>query len=172
MDNAMRQIIIFLSLLMTTNLYADWKINETIDSMTDKVQKNAFILSKGGHRFTLIRKSNGKVWGYLKLSRFNQFSVNDSLMLRVDKNKPREISDRFQKSIGIASYEWNPNILGFLLWHGEASKRCGTISQLLKGKKLVIRYHPNKSTYKDIVFNITKNKLAIRSALSIKNNEC
>ncbi len=167
------KIIIFVALVIFPSLsFADWKIQKTVDSMTDKITKTAYVLSKDGNRFTLIRKSDQKVWGYLKLKGMNQFKINESLLLRVDKNKPRSISDKMQKKFGISSYEWNPSLMGFLVWHGKSDEGCGFIGQLLNGKKLIIRYHPNKSTYKDIIFNISKNKAAIKGSLGLENSQC
>lgn len=168
----MRKIIFIALLTITETSLADWKVQESVDAMTDKVSKTAYVVSDDGSRFTVIRKSDKKVWGYLKLSGMNQFKINESLILRVDKNKPIDFNDKLQKSFGISSYEWNPSLLGFLIWHGKADEGCGLVGQLLKGKKMVIRYHPNKSTFKDIVFDISKNKTAIKEGLGLESEQC
>lgn len=168
----MRTIIFIALSAFATSSIAEWKVQESVDAMTDQVSKTAYVLSDNGSRFTLIRKSSSAVWGYLKLSGMNQFKANDVLMLRVDKNEPRDYDDKAQKLFGIPSYEWNPSLLGFLIWHGKADEGCGLVGQLLQGQKMVIRYHPNKSTYKDIVFDISKNKAAVREGLGLESDQC
>ncbi len=169
---SVRNLLVVALILFAPPCLATWKLHKSVDSMTDKVTKDAYVVSSGGDRFTLLRKSDGRVWGYLQLAGMNQFKVNDALMLRVDKNKPVPISDPGLENLGIHAYEWNPSLLGFLLWHGKVNEGCGYIRDLLSGKRLVIRYHPNQSTYRDVTFHIAKNKAAIRQGIGLSSNDC
>jgi len=174
-----RFLITIISIFATSNLAiaGDWILRTTKDNMTDQPSKEVFVTSPGGEKFTIIRRSDEKVWGYIQLSGINQFSVNERLMLRVDKNKPHEINEDLQnltKRLGnpIGSWEWNPNLIGFLIWHGKINEGCGIIKELFDGKKMIIRYHPNKSTIRDIEFPLTGNRKAISDALSLDLSNC
>lgn len=156
---------------------AGWKLVSRVDAMTDKSEKEAFITSDEGHRLTILRRGDNTVWMYLKLSGMNQFGIQDKLILRVDKNDPVDFGDSLDKisaklSMPIKTWEWNPDLIGFRAWHGESRDGCGYIKQLINGSRLVIRYHPNESTYKDIFFNIGNNPKAISEALNLDASTC
>lgn len=158
-------------------LAGNWEIRTTTDSMTDQVSREAFVTSPGGDKFTIIRRSDGSVWGYIKLAGINQFSVNDRLMLRVDKNRPVEFNEDFEKltkKLGrpIEAWEWNPSLIGFLMWHGKIDEGCGLVKQLFEGATMVVRYHPNQSTIRDITFPLTGNKKAISDAVGVDVSTC
>jgi len=154
-----------------------WEIEKTTDAMTDEVSRTVFVDSNDGSRFTLIRKSDNSVWGYLKLSGMNQFMINERLLLRVDKSEPVKFNEDFEKltvelGMKVESWEWNPNLIGFRLWHGKLDEGCGLVQKLYDGEKMVIRYHPNQSTIKDVHFDISKNKSVITDSLEINMDNC
>ena len=176
----MRRIIIILVVILFSSSASAWELKKSVDAMTDKVSHTVFVVSNDGSRFTLIRKSDNSVWGYIELVGMNQFMVNERLLLRVDTNPPKEQNNDFNKmmaSLGLSDsapkmWEWNPNLIGFRIWHGKIDEGCGYIQELFEGKKLVIRYHPNQSTTKDVYFDISKNKAAIPTALGIDMDQC
>lgn len=154
-----------------------WALKKSVDPITDKNTKEAFIKNKDNNILTIIRRSDNSVWGYIQLAGFEQFGVGDELILRVDKNEPVEFNDKLERiseKLGkkIQSWEWNPNLIGFRMWHGSAQDGCGYIEQLYHGKELVVRYHPNKSTQKDIFFSIEKNHNAILNAIDLEISSC
>lgn len=155
-----------------------WTVDERTDAMTDKVGRVAVQTSLDGSVFSLLRKSDNSVWAYLKLANLNQFMVGERLLIRIDKNKPIEFDEDMQKltaKLGrpISSWEWNPNLIGFRVWHGDPKEGCGTfISELLQGTTMIIRYHPNQSTTRDIVFNVREGRAAISRALDLDLSRC
>ncbi len=173
----MKKTIMLLVCVLFAFPVSAWELKETVDAMTDKISRTVFVKSNDGSRFTLARKSNKKVWGYLELNGMNQFMINERLMLRVDKNDPRKFNEDMEKmnrefGLDWESWEWNPSLIGFLVWHGLPNEGCGLVQQLYDGTKMVIRYHPNQSTIKDIHFDISKNKLAIPVALGFEMDNC
>lgn len=167
------RIIIFIVLVsMFGSASAQWELDESVDAMTDEVSRKAYVASEDGHAFVVVRKNDGKVWGYLMLPEGEFFKINDAVMLRVDKNKPKNFDDRLQREFGVASYEWKPDLLGFLIWHGKAGEGCGLVGELLKGDEMVIRYHPRESTLKDVRFDISENRKAVRAGLWLEEGQC
>lgn len=169
--------IIFLTLSSSCLFAGEWQLKVTKDAMTDATTSEAFINSSAGDKLSVIRRSDGSVWGYVQLSGLNQFGINDSLLVRVDKNPVAEFNDRFEKlsnSLGkpIKTWEWNPNLIGFRMWHGKADEGCGIIKQLYEGKVVVVRYHPNQSTTRDITFEISGGQKALSDALSVDLSSC
>lgn len=154
-----------------------WTLKTSIDPITDKNTKEVFIKNKDNNKLTIIRRNDNSVWGYVQLAGFEQFGVDDELIFRVDKNEPVEFNDNLEKITEkygkkIPSWEWNPNLIGFRMWHGSAEEGCGYIQQLYRGKELVVRYHPNKSIQKDIFFSIDKNQNAILDAIDLEISSC
>ena len=173
----MKNYVLILLTLMSVKAYS-WVLDDKIDSMTDEVTYTTYVTSEEGHRFSLVKKENDTIWGYLHLSGLNQFMINEELMFRVDKNKPKELSEEFEKltyelGMGENVWEWNPSLIGFRLIPMGDNDSCGDgIKEINNGKKLVIRYHPNKSTYRDVHFDISKQKEAILKALKIDFTKC
>ena len=168
-------ISILLSVMLTSTASA-WVLHKSVDAMTDEVSQSVTVKSTDGSKFTLLRKSNGYVWAYLELSGANQFMVNDRLMVRVDKNKAREANEDGNNTIvglgGSPIWEWNANLIGYAAWHGIPAKGCHFLKELWDGQKMVIRYHPNQSSTKDLIFDISANKLAIPTSLGFKMADC
>lgn len=155
----------------------NWEIRTSTDSMTDQVTREAFITSPMGDKFTVIRRRDGSVWGYIQLAGANQFSVSDRLMLRVDKNKPFEFNEDFEKlskklGMPIKAWEWNPTLIGFRIWHGKVDDGCGLVKQLFEGTTMVVRYQPNQSTVRDLTFPLGGNQNAISDALGVDVSTC
>jgi len=145
--------------------------------MTDKVTTTVSLTSKEGHTFSLIRKSDERVWGYFRLAGLNQFKVGERLLLRVDKTDPveyDETAEKFFKDLGmnIKMWEWNPNLIGFVVWHGKPDEGCGLIKRLYEGKIMVIRYHPNQSTFVDVSFPLNQGKDTLNSSLGLSIKDC
>jgi len=172
-----RLICVALTLLPFAAMAAEWNSVTRTDAMTDEETIEAHIESTTGDRFTLLRRSDGSVWGYLELDSPHQFSVGDQVMARVDKNEPREFNDKLEKlteSLGdkIESWEWNPNLIGFRMWHGKKDDGCGYVQQLYNGSLLIFRYHPNQSTTRDLMFELDGNQAAISKAVGFDVSQC
>ena len=156
-------------LLTNSALASEWILKSYTDSMTDAIRKEVYISNGDGDRFTLIRKSDGAVWGYVKLSGGKQFNIGERLMVRIDKNKPMEFNGDLDKIMGgqINTWEWNPSLVGFQLWAGE-SGGCETLKQIYSGSQITVRYHPNDSTSRDVLFVVDGGYEEISSALDIQ----
>ena len=158
-------------------LAGNWELRTSTDAMTDQVVSQAIVTAQTGETFTVMRRSDGSVWGFVQLSGSSQFGINDSLMIRVDKNTPVEFNEKFEKltaQLGkpIESWDWNPTLIGFRMWHGKVDEGCGMVQQLYYGHQLIIRYNPNQSTFHDITFQLTGNPEAIADALGIDIAMC
>ena len=172
-----KSLFLALMLFPFAALAAEWNSTTRTDAMTDEETTEAYIESTTGDRFTLLRRSDGSVWGYLKLDSPHQFSVGEQLIARVDKNDPREFNDRLEKlteSLGdkIEAWEWNPSLIGFRMWHGKKDEGCGYVSQLYNGSRLIFRYHPNQSTTRDLVFELAGNQETISKAVGFDISQC
>lgn len=178
LERAMYRLFVYLLLAFSCAANAEWTYKEQADAMTDEKYRVAFVNSKDGSKFSLTRRSDNSVWGYLALGGMNQFMIGERLMVRVDANDPKKFNEDLQKlskSLGrpILSWEWNPNLIGFRIWHGKIKEGCAPLlKELFNGDKMVIRYHPNQSTTRDVWFDISKNKSAIERALGVKSVEC
>ncbi len=174
----MKKLITLGLLAISSTAFAgNWELRTSTDAMTDTVASQAVVDAPSGEKFTVMRRSDGSVWGYVQLSGVNQFGINDNLMVRVDKNKPFEFNDKLEKltrQLGkpIESWEWNPSLIGFRMWHGKVDEGCGIVQQLFHGQQIVVRYHPNQSTFRDITFPLTGNQKAISDALGFDINTC
>lgn len=154
-----------------------WRAQRSVDAMTDQATTTVSLTSKEGHTFTIIRKSDARVWGYLRLAGLNQFRVGERLLLRVDKTEPVEYSEsdeKFYKDLGmnIKMWEWNPSLIGFVVWHGKADEGCGLVKRLYEGRSMVIRYHPNESTFVDVNFALNQGQRLLLSSLGLNINDC
>lgn len=164
-------------LVASTATAGDWEAKTTTDAMTDATSTEAFVTNADGDKFTMLRRSDGTVWGYIELSGIKQFSVNERLMVRVDKNDPVEFNEDFEKlsrelKMPMDTWEWNPNLIGFRMWHGKFNEGCGMVQRLFKGQQLIIRYHPNPSTISDVVFPLYGNQKTISDAVGFDVATC
>lgn len=173
----MKVVFSVLVFLATVHSAFAWTIQESIDVITDEPRKQVAVTSADGHTFTLIRKSDNRVWAYVKLASPNQFMVGERLILRIDQDKPINFNEDLHNLMQrtgkpIKAWEWNPSLIGFLLWHGVAEKGCGLVKRLMESSKMVIRYHPNQSTERDIIFNTGQDRHLIGQSLNIDPSVC
>lgn len=173
----MNKLFLVLLVLTGTAFAGEWEFRTLTDSMTDEVVKQAEVKSAEGDVFTVLRRSDGSAWGYVRLAGHKQFGVKESIMIRVDKNKPFEFNDEFEKltkRLGkpIKAWEWSPTLVGFRIWHGIPAEGCGIVEQLFKGEQMIVRYHPTESTYREITFALTGNADAITDALGFSISDC
>ena len=82
-------LAVLLSGLASTETEA-WTLSTRVDAMTDKQESVVSVQSRDGAKFTLLRKSDNSVWGYLSLGGMNQFAVDQEILIRVDKHEPTD----------------------------------------------------------------------------------
>ena len=155
----------------------DWVLKISTDSMTDTITKEAMISSPTGESFTLLRRSDGSVWGYFRPANGQMFSAGDHLMVRVDKNKPIELNGKLEELMArvgkkMEVWDWNPTLIATRIWHGKVSDGCGIIQQLYNGQTMIVRNHPNESTYRDTTYTLGGNREALLQALDVDINAC
>ena len=133
--------------------------------MTDKVSQSTVILNENWDFFSIDKLEDGQTNGSLVLKGRNRIRKNDSFLIRIDKNKPARIVNKFAD----VEAPGHTKILYFSIY--EAGK-CDLLCQILKGKRMVIRWSPKYGDKKDIVFDISKNKKCIRETLGLKKTQC
>lgn len=173
----MRLILALTMMTISASSFAGWEVRTTTDAMTDAITIEAFVESQEGHRFTLLRRSDNSLWGFVRLAGLEQFSINERLMMRVDKNEPFEFNDDFEKLMERLgqpknAWEWNPSLIGFLMPLVEKKLGCEIIKQLLHGSSMILRFHPNQSTIRDITFPINGNQKAVSDAFGFNVETC
>ena len=45
-----------------------WTLQESVDAMSDKASRQVLVTAPDGSTFTLLRKTDGSIWGYLKIT--------------------------------------------------------------------------------------------------------
>lgn len=170
----MKFLILSAFLLVSTSVFADWQVLEKKEAATDLVTKLASVTNESGHIFSVYRISNeGPVWASFTLSSSvqDQISVEPVPTYRVDKYEPKQISyeKRLNRQIiGVQSYEWNPQWVSYLIWHGQEKEGISnSIIQFMGGENLVFRYHFGTEGFKETSFTLKGASSAIASALGI-----
>ncbi|WP_447586136.1 hypothetical protein [Pseudoxanthomonas mexicana] len=174
----MRKFYLLFLLCVTGVVNAqDWTLKTTTDSMTDATTREAVLTLPTGESFAVMRRSDNSVWGYYRPATGQLFAAGDHLLVRVDKSKPVEFSDKFEQlsqRLGkkVEMWDWNPTLIATRIWHGNPSEGCGLIQQLINGQQMVIRNHPNESTYRDVTFPLSGDKKALVEALDFDVANC
>jgi hypothetical protein len=170
----MKFLIVSAFLLVSTLVFADWQVLEKKEAATELVTKLASVTNESGHTFSVYRISNqGPVWANFTLSSSvqDQVSVEPVPIYRVDKYEPKQISyeKRLNRQIiGVQSYEWNPQWVSYLIWHGQEKEGISnSIIQFMGGENLVFRYHFGTEGFKETSFTLKGASSAIASALGI-----
>lgn len=159
-----------------------WEIKTLTDAMTDEISHQAVLTSHSGDTLTLLLRGKNKFWAFVQLAGANQFGIDTDLTIRIDANKPGlwdDSWDKLSRMIGkdpTHTWEWNPSLIGFeagsyATKEGEENV-CSFVRDLYGAKKIVIRYHPNKSTFKDIEFHSEGNQSIIIDAFHINLDTC
>jgi hypothetical protein len=154
---------------------APWKLEQRTDAITDDVVKYASIQSRSGDTATIIRKSGGEVWMYVRLRPAALFSTEQRLAARVDKHEAYSWSKReddAMKGILPPSFDWSPSLIGVRLWHGKAEEGCGFVGQLAKGRLLVVRHYPQEATVQDVMFDLPKDSGPLMRSLDLRPSDC
>lgn len=171
-----RLLVFMISLAFHSAVLASWKVDESVDPMTDEVRKTAIVENDLGHTFSVYRISEGgPVWGNFALSdgMFDQVDWEKPPIYRVDKNEPTNLA-RMKKlqemGLGIHAYEWEPKWVNFLIWHGKENEGMANgLVQIMEGEKVVFRYYLSTGGYKDTTFPLKGASSAISDAIGISS---
>ncbi|MBE5317467.1 MAG: TonB C-terminal domain-containing protein [Xanthomonadales bacterium] len=147
----MKSASVFLVFLCFTSgvIASGWQLESRVDAMTDRTVEEAFIENTGGDRLMIMRRSDGSIWGFLRLGGGRMFgSSRQGLMLRVDSHAPISYSGARE-----SEFEWNPTLVAFRM-RTAGSMYCEVFQQLHAGESLLVRYYPSDSTQRDIKFQL------------------
>jgi len=166
--------VLVVALTIPATSWADWRVVERIDAMTDEVRKSAIVDNDHGHSFSVYRLSaGGPVWGNFSLSerKFDQVDWEKPPMYRVDRHEPvnlKRMKDMHEMGLGIQAYEWEPKWVNFLIWHGKEEEGIAeNLVELMEGEKVVFRYYLSTGGYKDTAFPLSGAAAAISTAVGI-----
>ncbi len=131
--------------VFSTVAMAGWISVDKTDDFTDK-QVTFARYTDTKHTIQISREDNG-VWMYITRKLTGTLEPDTVVELRVDENKTFEVNPELSallERLGQkASYQWEPKIVGFLIWHGIEEEGCAFIGELLLGSKLRGRYRLN-----------------------------
>jgi hypothetical protein len=159
--------LICVCLLMSHNLFAKWKVVETIDEMDDTRTSLATITNSQGYQLSLRRVKNGNnvMMGFIIPSNSSSLIANKPIMLRVDKNK----AHTYEKS-KYSVFEWKPKWIAFDVWHGNNHEGLSPIlKEMTAGNKIIVRYTLPSGEYKLTRFSLKGSTKAFIKALRIIN---
>jgi hypothetical protein len=160
-------LLLFLS-LTSGAVASGWQLESSIDAMTDEPRQEVFVQNNGGDRLMIMRRSDGSIWGFLRLGGGRMFgSSRQGVMLRVDAHAP--ISYFGTRD---SEFEWNPSLVAFRM-RTAASMHCEVFQQLHSGESLLVRYYPSDSTERDIKFTLDPTTAdALLTATGIEVDRC
>lgn len=129
--------------------YAEWGAVNEIDAFTDEQVRFAFY-SDAEHRIQFSREVNG-VYMFVTRKKIGTFDPEGTIEVRVDSNplvvhdpaKAKAMDELLAGVEGVdwrPMFVWEPDTVGFLVWHGKESETCGFIGQLIEGRELRVRY--------------------------------
>lgn len=166
----MRFATAFLLFLCLTSgaIAAGWQLESRIDAMTDETREEAYIENAGGDRLLIMRRSDGSIWGFLRLGGGRMFgSSRQGVILRVDAHAPIGYSGARE-----SEFEWNPTLVAFRM-RPAGSMYCEVFQQLHVGESLLVRYYPSDSTQRDIKFELDPTTAdALLTATGIDVDRC
>ena len=127
------------------SVMAGWEFVDKVDDFTDEKVLYA-VYSDDEHRIQLSHEGDS-VWMFITRKKIGTFEPSGIIELRVDDNKSRTIdpvkSKQLAELLGKTTFEWEPDTVGFLIWHGKEDEGCGYVGELLEGKELKGRYQIN-----------------------------
>ena len=166
----MKKVII--SLILASGLFGEWLKVDKVDDFTDEKTTYA-TYSTEKHKIQISKEKNNGVWFYIKRKQIGHFEPNSIIELRVDKQDTKVIKptliNKAAKLIGSPPmYVWEPDIVGFKIWHGEEKRGCGFIGDILIGKELKIRYRTSKFEKENFTVSLDGAGDIIKEILEIK----
>lgn len=172
----------FLVSSLAATAVAQWRVKTTVDAMTDRTRKEAIATNPQGNSFAIYRLPDGQVLGLFALNQASPDILSERPpMYRVDKNDPKELRDVMKYKMMVEEmlhekspvvYDQKPKWLNFTIWHGNDSEGiCGSLAQLLSGRKVVFRYWLFTGGYKDTTFDLTGAKSAILEAIGSEHTK-
>ena len=166
-----KKIFFIVVAFVPTLALANWSYVDKVDDFTDEVVKYT-AYTDSDHRIQLSRENNA-VWIFITRKKTGTFEPNGIIQMRIDNNKMRETDPKklkeLGKMLGNSTFQWEPDTVGFLVWHGKSEDDgCGFISELLSGEELKVRYQINTMERDSFKVDLKSAKEAITSGLDLK----
>lgn len=175
MDVLKKWLFFLIGLSFNFSVYASWKVDESVDAMTDNVKKVAYVTNESGYKFSIYRLDNGAaVWGNFSVA--NNFvdliDWEKPPIFRVDKNKPVNLARKKRiQELGFEAYEWQPKWVNFVLWHGKESDGLSSdLITIMNGHNIVFRFYLSTGGYKETTFSLDGANSAISKAIDFEMN--
>jgi hypothetical protein len=169
----LRSLVIPLLLLVSAPANSEWQVLSHVDSMTDELKKAASVTNEAGYKFSIYRiQPSGKVLANFSLpeNSLDHISFETPLIYRIDKNEPFDTSiyKSLQELVGGNVYEWQPTWVNFYIWSGDIKEGINDqIKDIMRGKKLLIRYYLVTGGYREASFGLDGCAKAISEAIDI-----
>jgi hypothetical protein len=163
-------LIVFSLSIVTSPLYARWKIDIQTDSMSDEKIKTAFVTNNDGHSLKVFSKSNGAVYATFRLNSENTGILSEKLItFRVDKNKPVELmaSRKSKPSAFIVEPKW---VIWRILPNTDGTSHRNVLNEFISGNVVTVRYFLFSGGYKETKFTLKNSLNAIKSVMKISMN--
>lgn len=147
------------SLAPSDTTIGSWQYVERVDAMTDEVLRFAQTRNAEGFELRIFRVESGKVHGLFRVPNASADILSSERwpMYRVDQHEAVDL-ERSRSIAGLLDEPpviHEPKWIQFLIWHGSDSyPDSGTLSRLMHGERLVVRYHLFTGGYKETVFSL------------------
>jgi hypothetical protein len=153
------------------SVFAEWRITESADAMTDKVSRSAMTASKEGPIFSIRRREQGDVWATFGIpDRLGEILDADlGIMFRVDKNQAVEVRKNarlerlVEKPLVLLSARW----ISWRIWAEKGDINRGPVRSIMEGQELLIRYFTLDGGSRDVRFDLSGAKHVIAQVLGV-----
>lgn len=165
------QVFVFIILfIFSSSAAAQWKLDESIDPMTDKPLRFAHVVNDEGYSLIIRRTYKGDVWTAFRLPRgmVRVFDPRLGLHYRVDKNEPVRVRRNrdLEKYTGVQFID-EPQAISWRIFHGKGPADGGNLRELMDGQSLLMRYFPLHEGAQDTIFPLEGAKQVIAQLLDI-----
>jgi hypothetical protein len=160
-----------LSLMLVSGLFAEWTVVDKVDDFTDKKEKYVVYNDKK-HKIQISKSEDNQIWFYIQRKELGHIEPNTIIELRVDKNKTTIINPLLLAELTAMMktsplYEWEPDIVGFMICAKKVSMDCPFVSNIITGKELKIRYSTSKFEKETFTIDLIDSDKLIKKALEI-----
>ena len=168
----MKTILLTLTILVTTNLSANWKVTDTPAKVVTTQQKTASITNVAGDTFSVYRAHNGSVWCSFKIANSRALKPywNKAPTLVIDGSKPIDLkqTQNTQSLLGIYAYDWTMDQVNFRVSSSDTEHLISdTLFELMRGDQLVIHYALRSGKRVSSTFSLKEASTAIAETLGI-----
>ena len=171
----MKTILITLSILIISNLSADWQVVKREVTIVAPTQKTASITNNVGDILSIYRAIDGNVWCSFKVFESNTFAPYwvKAPVLVIDDHKTIDLASRqtMQSSFGFHSYDWTKDQLNFRISPAKIDQLISdTLFALMTGDKLTVQYYLRTGVKMNSTFSLIGANIAIAELLEINPN--